>query len=706
MHPWLRRIITGSLAILVGVGAALIAVPYVREHRQVSRVLEGMASDDGVTRTKAIWEAIAIARGSPSALKRFEKALPTESDRQFLSLVTVLRELGRFKEQDGRWHDRSDELDMEATLSPATRGIFVTRAVLSGRDNAYIRRMLERACGDASPAVRAKAALLAAKLGDDATLEKLLNDANPAVAGTAAIDAALARRTVLVPGIQRLLERSKATEAVSGAAYALAVLSPKESSKAICAWFARARAAAGSDRTAMRDWEVLGQRMADVLHPDDRPDFLAWRPWSGFGDMFYPATAWPALEGWLRLLGDEGLRDRLLAVMVMLNDEDARQAVASACGVGAAATGPAGAGETFSPAAAIWAAGKLNLEKADPMIRSVLALAAARDRSITLPQAFSAVQAADALKLPVRKEANDLCVNLWTDRPEFRRLLTAAAELLGRQTDLPQAGRTDAPDRAECIKTLQQAARYSENMPAPSPGDENAGNSATPVPSAAAAVALWELKAPLADDFVGEAAAEDALAGDYIAWRLAFGPRPSEAFDLGLKMLPSPRAATRYFGENEKSAGAMLLALSAKTPDQRKQAMDRITERLGTGQGDPLTMGSYRCALLILGDARQLEPAKGLLQSGSFPLRRVLTALLAAGDLDTMDWLLCSPQLTDDELANVLLADGMADVLPAVAPSLPRVDGAGEYDLTIWQIRILRDAYALSRGTLKLGLTR
>jgi hypothetical protein len=268
------------------------------------------------------------------------------------------------------------------------------------------------------------------------------------------------------------------------------------------------------------------------------------------------------------------------------------------------------------------------------------------------------------------------------------------------------------------VRLLQSLALFSMETPATNPATSPATDQAattaatsasetrdltTPLPSAAAALALWELDAPLADEFVREATVnERLLVGDAIAWGLATGPRKDQTFALGLDMLPDITSSRRVYFEYERAAGAMLLALSALTDQQRQTAVARIEPRLSGEEPNYLVRGSYRCSLLILGQEQRLDDVRLLLETGLLQ-RRVLTALLLAGDKQALDWLLANPQIGPEQIAETLVIRGVQDVLRAAAPSLPLIDPGANIDLELWQVRILCDQYMIGRGSLKLN---
>ncbi len=326
--------------------------------------------------------------------------------------------------------------------------------------------------------------------------------------------------------------------------------------------------------------------------------------------------------------------------------------------------------------------------------------------TLTETHLLAALDAARRLGLPVRKEVHDLTVSQWGRGMPL--LSTSCAHLLGEL--LQNAAGDASPSRRRCIEVLRRAATYA-TVPTSRPTTGPATATTTPLPSAAAAVALWLLKDPGAERAVRHAAGADTtLPGDYIAWRLGRSSDPTRAFKSGLLMLPASGVAAKrpVYSDNERAAGAMLLALSARTNEQKRLAIERITSRLVGGnlggEDDLYTAGAFRCALLILGDESQRELVRELRGNREFPQRRLMTAMLAVGDRDTLDWLLFRSNLSDDDVAHLLTTRGIGEVLAECAPSLPRVDPNVGADLQHWQVRILRCYWGVQRERVKLGL--
>jgi len=217
----------------------------------------------------------------------------------------------------------------------------------------------------------------------------------------------------------------------------------------------------------------------------------------------------------------------------------------------------------------------------------------------------------------------------------------------------------------------------------------------------------------LSDLFVGNVAfAETTLPGEYVAWHVGTSGRAG-AYGLGLSMLPSLGApkTQRVYNDNERSAGAMLLALAARTPAQKEQAVERITSRLSGsatvgGEDNFHVAGSYKCALAILGLAQYQQDVLGLLETREFPQRRALTALGVTGRKEALDWVLWNPQIPIEQIDFLLVAKGIHEVFEVVAPQLPTIDLAAPNEVRLWQIQILRDTYILRRAGVTVGLAR
>ena len=251
-HPWYRRLFTLSLTVVAALALGLVTYPYVSEWR----ALRDLSSTDAETRRVAVYRAIRIAGSSERFVRRLNQALEKAGNDEFLAIAEVLDTIGKFHTPQRRPVDvdrlRAYEMlaalnDPDVTLGALRREEIVSEAVLNRRDNAHVRRILASAAGDERQRLRRMAAVLAAVLGDDATLGKLLSDQDGQVASDAALSAAMAGRGGLYGQIFKLIEGGD-VEKVSSAAYAAAALRPKESSQRICDLLAKTGNAALRDR--------------------------------------------------------------------------------------------------------------------------------------------------------------------------------------------------------------------------------------------------------------------------------------------------------------------------------------------------------------------------------------------------------------------------------------------------------------------------
>lgn len=715
-HPWQRRMLTVGLTATVGALAAFLLRPHVADYILLRR----LASKDPAVRSRAIGWGIERAEASERTRERLDAALNTEDDDTFLAVATVLSQVEAFR-TPGRDPNQLDRLewlgflaarpasappiatqsasratapaDANATTRPSV-AVEIRRAILNevtfaGRDGKYVRRLLTSASEDDSPVVRRESAILAARLADVETLQKLLKDPDPAVASWAAIDAGLADIAEMGKPIESLVWGAGGaanTDTRAGCAYALLRLDPNRYMMAI-------------------------ENVLDFA-PDE---------------------------------GNDALRDRLYPMLLSVDNESIRKKMVES--LTRDIMHDMSLSEFHRPSPRTLAGvGRLGGLGASDDILDVLCCVTGDANGLSQLQVLAASQAADLLKLPVRAEVDAIVRQLW--RPEFSLTETIAVRVLGRQLDLPQGpdprlgikGIRPRPPRPgpvskeQAVETLRLAALSAPPME-PNSTEVNLNMA---LPSAAAAVALW-LHNPSASFLLPEPAGADAntewaparfdkksaaylvyqtscsehrLPADYIAWHLARSGRP-EAFELGLNLLPpSPEAnapkgrrAWHNYSDNSRAAGAMLLALSARTPQQKEQARGRLHARLegwtvGRGPGF-FDRGTYQCALLILGETRFAGDVAGLLQGGAFPPRRALTALCAAGSRAGLDWLLWDPHAAPEETAFLLINTGAWEVLEAITPDLPTVDLCAGEDLLLWEVQIMQDYYRIHREELR-----
>lgn len=634
------------------------------------RILRDLASPDAQVRENAAAYAVAVAADSPATVRRFNRALDASDDRTFLAIVGVLQRLGAFNTPQ-RPPRHVDR--MRAIEIRTTRAARDAEGVAATR--AYYVRVVALSSRD-NRHVR------------DA-LASAVKDHSPRVRSAAALLAGRLRDT---SALRTLLADPDPNVA--------------------------AAAALDSGLAGATD---LAEDLTGLLTSAKHPHTIA-------GAAYALAKLRPleSSEGICRLLEntrDPMLRNRLLHVATLLANSRAATAVRTVLDA-TVSTGQVPGAMT------LLAAGKLRIAAAGEAIRAVLTHAAEGDTELTQGQALAAVQSADALGLAVRTELNTLCGKYWGPRTPL--LLLHAVRALGRQNSRPQ-GTNNAATALAAVRTLRLAASF-HATPASQPAGGAPATMTTPLPSAAAAAALWKLaptdtylaqEDPDANDpgialvkvdrdasayYVHLAASSDAtIAGDYLAWEIG-RTEGDAAFRLGLGMVPQrgARGPARVYNHNIRAAGAMLLALGVRTEEHERTAVRRIRSRLVGGrlggETDLVARGSYQCALLLLGDTTLQKDVRALLQTAKFPHRRAATALCAVGDPHILDWLLGDLDGTYYDIVFLLINTGIGDVLAATAPQLPRIDPAADPEIKLWQARILQDDYIIHRGDIRFGL--
>ncbi len=334
----------------------------------------------------------------------------------------------------------------------------------------------------------------------------------------------------------------------------------------------------------------------------------------------------------------------------------------------------------------------------DQPVRKILRDVASPDKK-GLPVALvrAALQAAGDLPapLPAGEELENFCNKLWYPREEAT--LVMAARLLGHLP--PDANGQYPKSRIKLLDAKAYAVWPGEIGEDGMPQEVYA-----PHASAAAAVALWEMHAADADRAVKDAvdlSDSDRLAARYVAWHLA-RLDPKRALDLALTMLPDPEGPPGKAEDRERVhiCGALTLALSARTPEQRQQAIGRIRARLEVEQQNYYVSAACKSALLMLGCEQFHQFVVNLLDLDDYPLRESVLAVTMAHDRQALGGLLWN--IPDDKLKEYLINQSVLDVLNSVH-DLPRIDPAAYGDLLTWQIRIVRAAYGVRRSQ-KLSL--
>jgi len=607
--------------------------------------IRSLASRDPHRRQLAVARAAALARRRPSFVRRLEETLGSDDDGLFLAAVAVLRRIGKF---DTAWRDPVCIDRMRALQIAETRSV---------AGAAETRRLL-------------LAEVLAA--GRDNRY----------------VRAALARTA-----------RDEATEVRRLAARLAARLGDDRMLAALLQDGQGEVAAAAALDAGLAGRAGLSRRLAGLLDGSEDVEVISS---AAYGLALLAPADYSrricrlALEAKL-----PAVRDRLLHVLTVLADDDA------AATVGRVLSAAVDGGQ-LPPAAAIAAGSRLRVSRMPEVVKAVIDQAVRGSGEVRQSQVAAAFDAAVAMRLDVHDPAERFCRRYWG--PGLPLVLMAAAG-----ATVPPGGGRDGR-RQGLVRTLRRAAEYhrpAARQPATGPAEWIS----TPMPSAAAAAALWKLSPADAQPCVRQLASVDpTLPGDYLAWHLARSDRAA-AFGLGLVMLPPPAGAGRLsqprhdpvYNENQLATGAMLLALSAGPAEQVAEATGRIEARLAGlargGRDGLLLRGTYQCALLMLGRADVKPAVRELLTVGQFPQRRALTALLVVGDGYALDWLL-SPQNSDDYVAFVLVNEALAEVLAACAPSLPTVDAFATGETLLWRVRIVREAWAVGRGHVKLGLAR
>ncbi len=690
-HPWQRRVGTLSITMFTAAIVGFFAMPYVRDYM----LLKDLASPQPEVRNRGIAWGAAWAQQSKTTVPALERALDGAGDEQFRAIVSVLRSINKFDtpSRDPNQIDRLRLIDFTSSRQGEdseplafTRRLILQQVIASGRDNAFTRKFLAAAVTDPSASVREYASLLAARLKDFAALGTLLNDANAEVQSSAAMDAGLAGAKELTKAIAQRLPQTQSPDATMSCADALIRLSPTP----------------------------LGEMFAPDIKDPTRPKYQT--ELHSVVEADFQPNYWPY---------DPIENARLLYLLPQMADANKNFAILLEWKLERFEKS-----NTIPDAKYVLAGGRLNLFEAAYSAVRVLRAAAAGTAEVSEEQVLAAIDAAGRMNLPVRAEVDAIIRRLWSQ--DFSLTMMAAVDLFQRQVDLPQPPEANAPSRDDCLRTLRLAATY-QTMPTTSPAASEPAMVNTPLPSAAAAAALWQLapatsyasreNGALKLDMLSSAyyiyaaaSAEQSGPADYIAWRLAESNMP-QAFELGLSLLPPPvdpnvpldRQPPRVYSANARAAGAMLLGLCARTPAQRATAVERLAARLN---GGPMSnapnyydAGTYHCALLCLGEANELPLVRQLLRQ-EFPARRVLTALLAARDRTALDWLLGDLQDRPEDIEFFLINSGCGEVLAKAVPELPAVDPFAPQEIRLWQVKLMQHYYAIHREKIQFASLR
>ncbi|MBN1556003.1 MAG: hypothetical protein JXA11_14765 [Phycisphaerae bacterium] len=686
-HPWQKRVIGVILVVIIGAIVGRLTYPWYLwyQRRQADlRLIEQLGAADSLRRERAVQTAIALGRQRDELVHRLAGALDTPDDGRFLSLRFVLQRLGKYDvtNHDPKWDDRYRLLEFRATFAPGEKD-----TPPSAQD-------------DATPTARmrrwiVKQALLCERNNPyiHQTLTAAVEDPAAIVRSAAAPLAARLGDDVI---LQTLLHDPAAE------VRAVATLD---------AGLARRTMLARPIRRQLESWLDLPgpHQPADIDQAASAAYALALLDPTGNSEFLCRAAVETNVPE---------LRDRLLLTLAILKNDAARQAVMDILHT-QRWKGKHPDGITLI------VAGQLKLPEAAAMAKDVLRAAAERKEPVPVSRVLAALDVVAAAGYPCRATVYALCRELWApDQPALR---IRSANLLGVQAgEENQVG--DAPSREACVKTLQQAVQFSRLAE----GQDKPVT--TPLPSAAAAVALWRLEPSVREFalldgstqpagredilkivesktslfYLREATAvEDPAAGDYVAWHVAQSGLP-EAVVVGNVFLPAGEGNHPEYNPDVRACGAMILALSAKDEQQRRAAIERIQTRLAREEYP--ASGSLKCALLTAGDKEQLATVRMLLELEDFPAARALMALLAAGDKTALDWLLWNTNwnlpVPLEDIPPLLIDQVIGDVLKTVSPSLPEISPAGSEATRLWQARILRHTYGIHRASLHVGLKR
>ena len=653
-HSWRLRVSIAALACVVGMLAALAMLP----HIQARMLLNKLASADASVRAAAIDEGCELAARRRQVVDALKHALHhDDNDLRFAGAAAILRAINQYDPGDDtaildRMHWVA--LNTSSPAAGASRRLFVHDIVRGGRDNKYVRLALMAAATDGGVQVRKSAALLAARLGDSATLNALLNDTNADVRAEAALSAGLGGNKESILALAAMLQHEENPPARSACLHALMLL----------------------------HWPSAGKHAASE----------AWRQWRA-GDI----DGFDRSINTLLLCGDEQAGDLVLGVLADARRNEAlpppsalsaagklglRQAELTIRQVLRQAINPPEDLLQSHVIAAMQAAEDLSL----PVLREVYDICqtlSPPDHSLVFVPALRLLGKQIRIPQPPGAPTRQACLDLlrsWSlnDPPRQHRV----------QMSLVSAAAAVAYWLAEPTGTFIKPVQV---------GDDLVVNSTDRRSSA------WAVHAALQRG--------TSLSADYVAWHIGISGQ-SEALDLGMSLLPpaqNPRAsasgpAPRVYSPEARHAGAMLIAISGRRDSTR--AIERIQNRLTGGEiGIRPGLRDYHtltCALHIL-DGSKGQAVRELLTQGAFPVRRVVTSLCLAGDMWALDWILGDAQSTPNDVTWLLHNASTHEILAACVPDLPQIDDWASHGLRLWQTRIITCHYFINREKLRFA---
>lgn len=721
--------------ILAGL-AGVIAVPIWQDYQAI----EQLADDDPETTVEVMRWLYGRAKENPATIDRIAASLDTPDDAHFRRLVEMLRWLGAWNTDriDPIWQDRLDQLDL-ARLCPAETStrpageldILSVRQLLYDmivrrRDNLYTRRALAISAHAPEASIRADAAMLAAILEDDYTLGVLLGDNAPAVMAAAALDAGLAGRSALTEPIAdtlfRVAPQYQALQARLEGPARKDSTGPGSAPASQPTSIPATRPDPTSQSTsASRPAEPEMAASAPADEPDPQRRLVHLRSVISNcslalalldGPKYGPMLAQMVLD-----CPDGPLRERLLLVLAALDSDDARAVLTRLIHTAR------WEGE-IAPAMTMTVAARLQTPAAAYMAAETLRAATDPQRYVLESQAIAAIDLAAALRLPCRRAVYDMTDQLWSPRQPI--LCRRLARMLATQLRQDQGPDDDAPTPEQCRALLRHAAQF-----AMTPPQESLPAVTTPLPSAAAAVALW-LDEPSTREFrsaesapasapeanfvemtvqptttftLREAIAmNDSAPADYIAWAIGTSGL-TEALGLARTFLPAAgEDLPPEYNPQVRAAGAMILALAARGTDQQPAAVQRILDRRKR-ESHP-AWGTMTCAALMAGDDSAREPVRQLFWLTGFPTGRAVRALLIAGDGWVLDRMLLNVNWPEQDIIDLVLLEGLGGVMTRVAPALPKPSAAATGETRLWQVSLMRHTWAIRRDAIELGLRK
>ncbi len=364
--------------------------------------------------------------------------------------------------------------------------------------------------------------------------------------------------------------------------------------------------------------------------------------------------------------GKGNLLDKLLYVSTMLNKESVGPAVMKVLK-------DSQRHGQISPASVLIAAGRLKIHEAKPLIQQgTIDRLILRRKKLTGGDATTlaaAINAAAKLDMPANIFVT-VMEKLWHPRTSVAMIL--ASEAIANRREII------AKDTALMSRTLTILGRA-------------AGGSDTPVPSAAAATALFKLAGKQADESLLVACESKIyLAGDYVAWNLAKS-RTDDAWRIGGVFF-----GPGIYNKTVRANATILLALLARETDKADSLAEVIESRL-IGLNDQFAAGSYNCAMLILNRREYIDKVAALTKSGEFGQRRVLTALAMAGAPTGFDRVFAGAKFNPAGIDSYLAGWLMSRMYSSIVPEMPVFDLDATPETRYWQCRIQRDYYLIHR---------